>query len=95
MAACPECKGVLNLRRGKHGTFYGCRRYPDCRFTATAEEAIDALSAQLGTAQKRLISLTNRLLDTLDELKQSQSYVTRTYGSPEPIDDEEDDFPFH
>lgn len=31
---CPECKdGKLVLRKGKRGTFYGCSRFPKCRFT--------------------------------------------------------------
>jgi DNA topoisomerase-3 len=29
---CPRCrKGVLQLRNGKHGKFWGCSRYPACR----------------------------------------------------------------
>lgn len=29
---CPRCKqGVLKLRSGKNGAFWGCSRYPDCR----------------------------------------------------------------
>jgi DNA topoisomerase-1 len=34
--ACPDCgKGQVVERKGRWGRpFYGCRRYPDCRFTA-------------------------------------------------------------
>ncbi|WP_245823962.1 topoisomerase DNA-binding C4 zinc finger domain-containing protein [Sporomusa malonica] len=29
---CPRCrKGVLQLRNGKQGKFWGCSRYPACR----------------------------------------------------------------
>lgn len=28
---CPECKGLLVLRRSKHGEFYGCAKFPVCR----------------------------------------------------------------
>lgn len=30
---CPKCNGVLVKRTGKHGTFWGCTNYPDCRAT--------------------------------------------------------------
>ena len=33
---CPTCgaeeKGTLTLKRGKFGSFYGCSRYPDCKY---------------------------------------------------------------
>lgn len=30
---CPECGDFLILRKSKRGQFWGCHRYPDCRFT--------------------------------------------------------------
>ena len=33
---CPRCGGKLVLREGKHGSFYGCSNYPDCKFTRPA-----------------------------------------------------------
>lgn len=30
---CPRCGGILVKRKGKYGEFYGCERYPYCRFT--------------------------------------------------------------
>lgn len=30
---CPICGGLLQVRYGKHGPFFGCCNYPDCRFT--------------------------------------------------------------
>ena len=33
---CPECKGRLNLRTGKFGTFLGCANFPRCRYTRSA-----------------------------------------------------------
>jgi restriction system protein len=30
---CPLCGNKLILRQGKHGDFYGCDNYPDCKFT--------------------------------------------------------------
>ncbi len=30
---CPKCSSPLTLRAGKYGEFYGCTRYPACRYT--------------------------------------------------------------
>lgn len=30
---CPRCGGLLVKRKGKYGEFYGCERYPYCRYT--------------------------------------------------------------
>lgn len=30
---CPRCGGELVKRKGKYGEFYGCERYPYCRYT--------------------------------------------------------------
>lgn len=30
---CPKCGGMMKLRNGKFGEFYGCSGYPDCRYT--------------------------------------------------------------
>ena len=31
---CPECgEGILVLRRGRYGRFFGCSNYPECTFT--------------------------------------------------------------
>ena len=30
---CPRCGGILKLRNGKYGPFYGCSNYPRCKFT--------------------------------------------------------------
>ena len=34
--ACPRCGGSLLRRRGRHGAFFGCSRYPSCRYTRDA-----------------------------------------------------------
>lgn len=34
--SCPVCGGVLVLRKGKFGMFYGCSGYPGCRYTRNA-----------------------------------------------------------
>lgn len=30
---CPRCGGMLCLRKGRFGAFYGCRNFPACRYT--------------------------------------------------------------
>lgn len=30
---CPRCGGELVRRNGKYGPFYGCVKFPSCRFT--------------------------------------------------------------
>jgi len=34
--ACPTCGGAMRMRSGKHGEFWGCVKYPDCRGTRPA-----------------------------------------------------------
>jgi len=29
---CPECGGVLSLRKSKHGLFLGCANHPNCQY---------------------------------------------------------------
>jgi len=35
---CKVCGGMLSLRKGKHGDFYGCSNYPACTHTEPAKE---------------------------------------------------------
>jgi len=30
---CPRCNGMLVMRNGTYGEFWGCNRYPACRYT--------------------------------------------------------------
>ncbi len=30
---CPDCEGPMVSRKGQYGSFWGCRKYPDCRGT--------------------------------------------------------------
>lgn len=30
---CPKCGAEMNLKKGKFGDFYGCSRYPKCKYT--------------------------------------------------------------
>ena len=34
---CPRCGSPLVLRSGQFGRFYGCVRYPSCRYTRNVE----------------------------------------------------------
>lgn len=33
LKVCPRCGNLLKRRNGKFGEFYGCRSYPECRYT--------------------------------------------------------------
>jgi len=30
---CPKCNGIISIKRGQYGKFYGCSNYPGYRFT--------------------------------------------------------------
>ena len=32
MGICPRCGGLLVVKNGRYGEFYGCKNYPKCRF---------------------------------------------------------------
>lgn len=34
---CPRCGGILKRRNGKYGAFWGCSRFPQCRYTENME----------------------------------------------------------
>lgn len=35
---CPKCGGILKIRIGKLGPFYGCENYPNCRYTENIKQ---------------------------------------------------------
>ena len=35
---CPRCGNLLKRREGRFGEFYGCRSYPECRYTEDIKE---------------------------------------------------------
>lgn len=50
---CPKCgDGVLQARPGRHGSFYGCSRFPSCDFTRRAKEGEQVRPAQAGKSQR-------------------------------------------
>ena len=30
---CPQCGGLMKLKNGQYGKFYGCSNFPQCRYT--------------------------------------------------------------
>ena len=34
---CPRCNGMLVMRDGRYGRFWGCNRYPECKYTRNVE----------------------------------------------------------
>ena len=40
---CPRCGSPLVLRDGQYGRFYGCMRYPSCKYTRTIKSLVFGL----------------------------------------------------
>jgi ssDNA-binding Zn-finger/Zn-ribbon topoisomerase 1 len=34
---CPDCGTELVVRQGRHGEFYGCKNFPECRYTCSID----------------------------------------------------------
>lgn len=34
---CPDCKGPMQSRTGKYGTFWGCKAFPECKGTRDSQ----------------------------------------------------------
>jgi len=32
---CPRCKVLMVARKGRHGDFFGCSNYPECKFSSS------------------------------------------------------------
>ena len=51
---CPSCSdGILSLKLGRFGSFVGCSKYPECRYT----RQIGQTAAQAGSGQPRELGL--------------------------------------
>ena len=37
MEVCPICGGILKLKNGRYGEFYGCSNYPECHYTISKD----------------------------------------------------------
>ena len=56
---CPECKkGKLLIRFGKSGSFLGCERYPECKFTTNFTRAEDGTIKLVEAAKPELLDIT-------------------------------------
>lgn len=38
---CPECNGLLHIKSGKSGAFWGCESYPECHYTRPLSNQTD------------------------------------------------------
>ena len=45
---CEKCGADMVLRNGRFGSFYACRRYPECKFTKQKTKELDALCPKCG-----------------------------------------------
>lgn len=50
---CPECGGVMELRRGRFGPFFACGSFPRCRFVANLRGEAKKVAEELMPAPAR------------------------------------------
>ncbi|MDH3744854.1 MAG: type I DNA topoisomerase [Acidobacteriota bacterium] len=43
---CPDCKSPLVMRFGRYGSFLGCTKYPECKYTRDVEQDADEKAAE-------------------------------------------------
>ena len=96
MTQCPQCKRGsvverLNKRTGQ--TFYGCSRYPDCKFAVADLAKLAPSSLATSSASANTDPATNaELVSAVRELSQAIAALTNQLGSrnvsgkPEPRD---------
>lgn len=62
---CPECQGIMRLKRSKHGLFYGCENWPDCQGTHGAHPDGRPLGTPADAKTKRQRIQAHRVFDRL------------------------------
>lgn len=73
---CPECGSAMRLRESRHGLFYGCSRYPDCRGTHGAHPDGKPLGVPATGETKNARIVAHAAFDTL--WKPASARLTRT-----------------
>lgn len=69
---CPECRSDLVLRKGPHGHFYGCEKYPKCKGTGQAHPQSGDLLGKPGT--KKTKEWRIKCHEKFDQLWQNEAY---------------------
>lgn len=65
---CPACGiGQATERHGKHGKFFGCSTFPQCRWTASISE-----SESRGGNASHALELARQLAEELERMEQPQ-----------------------
>jgi len=67
--ACGECGSQMVLRESKHGPFYGCSRFPDCRGAHGAHQDGRPKGKPGNAATRRARIEAHRLFDQIWKLK--------------------------
>jgi ssDNA-binding Zn-finger/Zn-ribbon topoisomerase 1 len=62
---CPECGAAMQLRPSKHGLFYGCSTFPECKGTHGAHPDGSPLGIPADKVTKRARIQTHRIFDRL------------------------------
>ena len=84
---CSRCSGMLILRNGRYGKFYGCSNYPACRYTQKTrrrgEERKEYVSSALemkhasSSAVGKTIGCFFNNFDTEEEAKEFEKTVDK------------------
>lgn len=56
---CPECGGILTLREGKYGEFYGCSFFPKCHYTENIRDEIELFIGDEKIEIRKFISIVS------------------------------------
>lgn len=62
---CPDCGAPMRLRHSKHGLFFGCSNYPNCRGTHAASPEGQPIGTPGTAADKAARVAAHAVFDTL------------------------------
>lgn len=68
MVDCPKCNGVMVLRKGKFGDFYGCNNYPNCKHTMKSLPVVNEIKEETKPVEIAM-DLLEEVLSELETVK--------------------------
>lgn len=82
---CPEegCDGTLGLRESRHGPFYGCNRYPECKATHGAHPDGSPLGVPADERTRKARMRAHREFDRLWKNAPQFYSIQEEQGTPE------------
>lgn len=70
MEVCPICGGILKLKNGRYGEFYGCSNYPECHYT---------ISKDILEKSRKYIDINGINVNDIVKLKNLKTNEVHTY----------------